>query len=788
MSQTSVQSNDSKLSTHSAVLRLTLPSEEKTDASSASGDVGSSLPAASAAVQAPMPGHPKGGKEGKKKRRKVRRKSTRDRPFVGFGYLSPGKLGALLSEEETRAPLHANGEEASSLPARKRQRLTGSIACELNNCRNDPDEEERVQSIAVASETATGQGQTDAEKDKGKRSIVLPELSEAAIDLTGSDDGVSDDDVVPTRSASAPRDSKQKVYKSSTRTLRLVEEPPQRSTSQTHAGSNATDMTIGEWSGEWTPKKKALASPQEKKTPIAQYDFDSSVDCLLAGGTEAGPLDPRDEEGHLTELAGDGPGKTSGCADPTDHELGPRRTRVKWAGPMQSSHDEGAGLGRPRERVARCEGSEQQDKMPTNRGTCSPIEIIDLASADPTDHEVKGTIYDSEELTLQAPNAASLAGTLAHRSKRRRRRRPLLQEAIEMTDSNGRVKSAEVQFESDSDPWKDWREDAMMTSHLVGPLANAEVAGRFGMEPEEYERLVQAIFAGSSAGGFRRVNDCLAGRVVGFQADSSLDLYDDFREDESAAPKYTDPISPKQFSVSEYCDATDYVIYMALSEKRPSTFQDCLDRACLNCHERFVEDCLAPTGARYIPLATVHLTPEQVRGLRLEGGFDPMFLRFVPGWYEDDGERSTLQCSLRLDEESHSKLRHLLSMIDGLPPCDEDEVHCDRLPLFAASGSREEKLPYDVYEELRNLRRRSYGFFCAYGASVRIKEADAEFVNCKVLRNAGDAVRGRKRDVDAIEAPPGFRGKSSFRNSSYPLSIVAWSKGSRFACLFCALI
>mmetsp|Transcript_9373 Transcript_9373/g.21244 ORF Transcript_9373/g.21244 Transcript_9373/m.21244 type:complete len:939 (+) Transcript_9373:73-2889(+) len=748
MSQTSVLSADSKSSTHSAVLRLTLPSEEGDESETASG------------VQAPKPGHLEGNNVGKKKRRKVRRKSTRDRPVVGFGYLSPGKLGALLSEEETRAPLHLNRDVASGQakrsddvisPARKRQRLTPSIACELNSC-NDPDDSIAV---AVAPETGTGKGQSrSAEKEGG----ISPEPS-----------GFRDEDAdgVAIRSASAPRESRQKVFKSSTRTLRLVEER-QPSTSQIGAGSNTTDMTIGEWSGEWTPKKKVPTSPQEKKTPIAQYDFDSSVGCLLAGGTVAGPLDPRDEEGHLEDLAGCRPGSSSGCADPTDHELRLRRTRVKRAVPMESSHDEGAVLGRPHERFARCEGSEQQEKMHTNR---SSLEVIDLTSAGPTDHESKVTHSDSEELSVQASNAASAAGMLANgdRSKRRYRLRPVIQEANEVNGSKGQGQSA-VQFDagSDFDPWKDWREDAM-TSELVGPLANAEAAGRFGMKPEDYERLLQAIFAGSRTSGFRR---------DGTQAGNWLDLNnDDFVEDVSAAPKYTSPISPKEFSVSEYCDATDYIIYMALSEKRPSTFQDCLDRACLNCHERFVQDYLAPAGARHIPLATVHLTPEQVRGLRFVGGFKPMFLRFVTGWFEDDEEsiRSTHRCSLRLDEESQAKLRDLLSMIDGLPPCDEDEVHCDHLPLFAALGSRDSNPPYDVYEEFRNLRRRSYGFFCAYGASVRIKEADAEFDNCNVLRNAGDAVRNRKRDVDVVEAPPGFRGKSSFRSSSYPLSIVSWN-------------
>ena len=723
MSQTSVLSNDSKSSTHSAVLRLvTLPSEEKTDElDSASADVGSS----SAAVQVPKPGHPKDSIDGKKKRRKVRRKSTRDRPIVGFNYLSPGKLGALLSEEETRATLHPNrvasgkakrSDDVTS-PARKRQRQTQSIACEMNNCSIDLDEE-RVQSIAVASEAGTGQGgQTGAEKE-GKR--VLPELSDEAIDLTVSDEDV--DDVV-IRSSSAHCESKQKVFKSSTRTLRLVDErqpPPSRIS----AGSNTNDLTIGEWSGEWTPKK---ASPQEeKKTPIAQYEFDSSVDCLLAGGTEAGPLDPRDEEGHLEELAGYG-------ADPTGHELRRRRTRVEGAGP-QSSHDEGAGLGRPRERFARCRGSEQQEKMPAVQ-TSSPLSLegINLAPADPIDHNSKGNNNDSEQLSVQALSTTSEAEML----------RPVLQEENEVTDYEGQGQSAVVQFdaESDFDPLKVGREDAM-TSKLAGPLANSEAVGRFGMKSEEYERLVQAMFAGSNV---------------------------------SAAPKYTNPICPKEFSVSEYCDATDYIIYMALSEKRPSTFQDCLDRACLNCHERFVEDCLVPDGTRHIPLATVHLNPEQVRGLRFEGGFKPMFLRFETGWYEDDEERSTSRCSLRLDDESQAKLRDLLPMIDGLPPCDEGEVHCDRLPLFADFGSRDEKPPYDINEEFRNLRRRSYGFFCAYGVSVRIKEAGAELDNCKVLRNAGDAARKRKRDVYVIEAPPGFRGKSSFRSSNYPLSIVSWN-------------
>jgi len=215
--------------------------------------------------------------------------------------------------------------------------------------------------------------------------------------------------------------------------------------------------------------------------------------------------------------------------------------------------------------------------------------------------------------------------------------------------------------------------------------------------------------------------------------------------------KLIDPVHPKQFNICEWRDTSEYLIFLAIRQKVPSTFQDSAERAALNVDANFNRDYLVTLGFRHIPMLVVALTPEQVRGLNFLGEL-PMTTVYLERDWAEQLEGEPLECSVGIKRESQEELRRLLARVDGLPPIDEDDgdLMCNRVPLFCLqrgcqlkNGPERRPVGYDVREEFRNLRARSYNWWCVVGSSLRVKEVDAPFDNFRVL---GDAVRSRRGD------------------------------------------
>ena len=289
------------------------------------------------------------------------------------------------------------------------------------------------------------------------------------------------------------------------------------------------------------------------------------------------------------------------------------------------------------------------------------------------------------------------------------------------------------------------RQSLPFASHLSAEESGPE--GGFGgeeLEPQVNRTPTLDVESdGSATADEENKSNQRPGRGYGDDYSEYLDI-DYFHDKDGIRKSLIKPIDPKRFSICGWCDTSEYLIFLAIKQKIPSTFQDSVERAALNVDADFNRDYLVPMGFRHIPMLVVNLTPEQVHGLKFSGEL-PMTALYLEGGWAEQLEGKPFECSVGIKRESQEELRRLLARVDGLPPMEEDDgdLMCNRIPLFCfqgchmENGSDRRTVGYDVREEFRNLRMRPYNWWCVVGSSLRVKEVDAPFDNFRVL---GDAV------------------------------------------------
>mmetsp|Transcript_29580 Transcript_29580/g.70272 ORF Transcript_29580/g.70272 Transcript_29580/m.70272 type:complete len:448 (+) Transcript_29580:100-1443(+) len=319
-------------------------------------------------------------------------------------------------------------------------------------------------------------------------------------------------------------------------------------------------------------------------------------------------------------------------------------------------------------------------------------------------------------------------------------------------------KHADRTLAEDQNSYGEGRQSLQFASNIVGFEPDAEESGGgFGgeeSEPQENKTPTLDVESVGSAPTDEEKDKPEKWLGGGYGDDYSDNLDIDYFHDNGIRKMMINPIDPKQFNVCEWCDTSEYLIFLAIRQKVPSTFEDSVKRAELNVDADFNRDYLVPMGFRHIPMLVVNLTPEQVRGLNFSGELPMTTVCLEGDWAEQRGK--PFECSVGIKRESQEELRRLLARVDGLPPMDEGDgdLMCDRIPLFCFQrGCRLKNRPerrtvgYDVRKEFRNLRMRSYNWWCVVGSSLRVKEVDAPFDNFRVL---GDAVCS-KWDAEADE-------------------------------------
>ena len=225
-----------------------------------------------------------------------------------------------------------------------------------------------------------------------------------------------------------------------------------------------------------------------------------------------------------------------------------------------------------------------------------------------------------------------------------------------------------------------------------------------------------------------------------------------------------EPVEAKQFRVNSYCDTDEYILYCAVRERRPSRFTDALDRVSATADNHLLS-FLVKEGERCVPMLALELTREQAACLAFDGNLNEIEISF-DGWYENESAGS---CSIALSVASTDVLANLLENMDFLPPYDEDDVLCDRLPLFLLQDDRSQE---KMEEGVRKIRRTKCDWkSCSLeGVGVRLKLIDSSLDDFRELARANTSVADDPSPLTAA-----FRDTSEYIASPYPLVVVSWN-------------
>lgn len=268
-------------------------------------------------------------------------------------------------------------------------------------------------------------------------------------------------------------------------------------------------------------------------------------------------------------------------------------------------------------------------------------------------------------------------------------------------------------------------------------------------------------------------NQCLLHQNDGME---TLDGAEPFGMEQQAqlAPQTEaiEPVERGEFTASQpasYCDMEEYILYCAVREMRPSKFSNALARVSASSTDQLL-NYLIKEGERYVPMLVLNLSREQASCLAFDGILNEIEISF-DGWYEDE---SAEYCSIALSEASSQILADLLPSIDFLPPYDEDDVLCDRLPLFLLQDGRSRAMEEDV----RNIRRTMCNWDSSVEGvsvrSVRLKTIGSSFNNFRELARANTSIVPHEADSDD-PLPQTFRDVADYMASPYPLSVVSWN-------------
>ena len=212
-----------------------------------------------------------------------------------------------------------------------------------------------------------------------------------------------------------------------------------------------------------------------------------------------------------------------------------------------------------------------------------------------------------------------------------------------------------------------------------------------------------------------------------------------------------EPVERGEFRLNSYCDMEEYILYCAVRERRPSKFSDALARVSATANQ--LMNHLIREGERYVPMLVLDLTWEQASCLAFDGNLNEIEICF-DGWYEEESAES---CSIALSKASSEILANLLASIDFLPPYDEDDVLCDRLPLFLPLDGRSREME----EDIRNIRRTMCDWESSVeGVSLRLKPIGSSLRNFRELARANTS--RVPHEADSEPPPEAFRDTFDF--------------------------